>query len=351
MRLLMNSTFGRRSLFSALLSFALGVSGHAAAEEFPGWFAAYISGSDRLALYAAGQEGVQDVIPQLVYRTGGMHKGPTPQIIARDIGVRPILYYASNFNGGIPGQHIELGGLQFTVDEESRAKNGLVAGASIYGGVIASYRTGSTVQLGVGGSAEWLAGEGQRRQQANVSLCAEHHLTGWTWLDGCISTVRVLRSYDTNVSQHDISLGPTIVYQTGGLSQQFGLRGTRTFMEDGPQNGIEADWIGSFPNIGAINVGLQLAEELEGENTQLRGLDLGIVRPIANRPVNIALNYNETGGYILSGKEREDQVITVSVRAPINEKWRVNGFLGKRRSNFDAYDETIGRVSFDLTKW
>lgn len=319
-----------------------------AEEEFPGWFSAYISGSERLGLYAAGQAGIRDVIPRLVYQTGGAHKGRIPQIVAKDISFSPIFYYDTNFNGGSSDPHVVyLSGFPLTVGD--LAESGFVGGASVNGGIKASYRTGSTVLLSAGGSAEWLINKGMKRQLGYVNACAEHHLTGWTWLDGCMSSIRVLRSYDSHVSQHSFSLGPTVVYQTGGLSQQFSIRGTRTFMEQGPQNAIEADWIGAFPNIGAISIGAMLAEELEQENTSLREASVGLVRPIKNRPVKFDLYYYETGGFSYGDQVREDRGTVFSVRFPINEQWRFNASLGARNSTIDAYDETITRLNIEYT--
>lgn len=322
-----------------------------AEEEFPGWYSSVISGSDRLALYSAAQAGVKDAVPPLVYRTGGMHRGATPQVIARDIRARPILYYATNFNGGIPGTQINLGGLDFTIDEESRAKSGIAAGASVSGGLVASYRKGSLLRLSFGSSAEWLTGEGLRRQQLGVSACGQHHLGGWTWLDGCISAVRVWRSYDTHVSQQNISLGPAMIYTTGGMDQQLGLRATRQFHDDGPQNGLEADWIGAVPDLGAVSVGLEWAEVLEGENTSLRGLSLGLVRPADHHPVEFSLNYNETGGYRLAGKDREDRTVSLGLNMPLTEKFSLNAMIGRRNSTIAAYDESFWRFNVDLRDW
>lgn len=319
-------------------------------EDFPGWFSAYISGSERLGLYAAGEAGIVEVIPQLIYQTGGAHQGGWPQIISKEINVGPVLYHDTNFNGGSSEPHIvDLGGFPFTVGE--LAESGVVAGGSVSGGVLASYRTGSTVLLTAGGSAEWLVDKGLKRQVGYINACAEHHITGWTWLDGCLSTVRVLRNYDDPVTQHSYSLGPTVVYQTAGLPQQLNIRGSRTFMERGPQNAVEADWIGAFPNIGAVSVGARLAEELEQENTRLREMTLGLVRPIADRPVKFDLNYYETGGFIYGAEVRKDRGVTGAIRFPINEKWRFNASLGRRNSNIEAYDETFSRVNIEFSGW
>lgn len=339
-----------RVLAAFCFSFLFGGTAYAQ-DEFPGWYASSISGSDRLALYSAARAGVEDAIPPLVYRTGGMHRGSTPRMIGRDIRARPILYYATNFNGGIPGDKINLGDLEFTVDDDSRAKSGFVVGASVSGGIVASYRQGSLLRLSFGSSAEWLTGGGLRRQQIGISGCGQHHLGGWTWLDGCASAIRVWRSFDSHVSQQSISLGPTMIYTVAGIDQQLGLKATRTFHDDGPQNGLEAEWIGAFADMGAVSVGLEWAEVLEGENTRLRGLSLGLVRPADHKPVEFSLNYNETGGYILSGKEREDRTVSLAVDIPLTEKFSANATIGRRKSTVPAYDEDFWRFNIDLRDW
>lgn len=61
--------------------------------------------------------------------------------------------YDDNINNGIKSDTVHIGGYKFAVDEDSRARDGLLIGMSGYIGACMSYAEGGTVQLS--GGAAW----------------------------------------------------------------------------------------------------------------------------------------------------------------------------------------------------
>ncbi len=351
----------RFARMSVWLAFAVALSGgiaggssDAAQPEISPAEAALLSGSDRLALFALGQEtGGRGSAPaaELARWTGGLHQGRWPRVISRGVRAAPILSYASNFNGGLHAGQIRLGGLDFVIDESARAKSGINAGATLNGGVSASYRTGSTLRLSAGMMGEWLVGKGLNRQQAGLAACAEHHLTGWTWLDGCAGVTRLWRNYDSDVTQQSYSLGPTTLFEAGGFTHQVNVSATRLVQDDGQQNGIQFDWLTAVPRLGALNVTAGWADEMRDQNARRQNLSLALTRPVADRPVRFRLDLDRTGGSRAFGIDRKDTVVVASVRVPLLGRLALDASVGRRNSNIDLYDETFGGLSASVIDW
>lgn len=336
----------------ALVLAALGPGSPAAAEEpIPVWRAAQLSGSERLELYTLGSMGAGPAVGQLFHMTGGTHRGPAPERLGSSMQVRPILRYVTNFNGGIPGERITLGGLDFIINDAMRAKGGIVLGASLRAGARYSYHHGSVMHLAADASAEVLTDEAMARQEAGLSLCVDHLLTGWLWMDGCASISRVWRNYDGDVTQASLSVGPTLVTTLAGIDQQISLRLTHSVQDGSGQTGLRGDWLGAVPGVGAVGLGLNWAEEVPGENAVLREVRASLVRPVAERDVTLTLHWSETGGAHLFGAERRDRTVRLGIDMPLTEGLDIAASAGRRQSTMDLYDETFGSLSLDLTRW
>lgn len=341
-------------LAAPILAIVLVLPSVARGQDLPGWLAALGSGSDRLALFAlnrANPPGAEPVRMQLAWRTGGLHQGRRPQVVARAVSFRPILNYASNFNGGIPGDSIRLAGLEFIVDENSRARSGVVYGATLSGGIAASYRPGSLLRFSASGTAQALAGSKLARAEVGLGLCVQHYLTGWTWLDGCASVAQSWRNYDSKVVQRQYSLGPTTIFHAAGMDQQVSLSLTRLGLNADSQNGIAANWLGAVPELGALGLGLRWNERMQGENMILRGASLRLRRPVSGRLVEFGLTYDETGGAKVFGQERKDRIVAGMLGLPLNETLRIYAIVGRRNSTISAYSGNFGKIDFQLAQF
>lgn len=157
-----------------LLAALAGGASPAGADDLPGWAAAMSSGSERLALYAlerarpAGSEGYR---AELARRIGALHPpGAGPMLVDRGASAWPILSYSRNFNGGVPGETIMIGDLEWTIDPDDRARSGVVIGAGAGAAAQFSYAAGSVLTAHAGVSVTTLAGEGISRSDAAASL-------------------------------------------------------------------------------------------------------------------------------------------------------------------------------------
>lgn len=340
-----------RSLFAAAVA-ALAMTLPARADfPIPGWRAALDSGSDRLALYALAQTRQPEAAP-LIGALGGIvglgHRGPGLQRLDRWAAITPILTYSGNYNAGIPGKTIRLAGLDFRVDDASRAKSGLVSGGAADGVLRYSYGPGSRLILSGRAEATALLTNGMWRVAGGGQACMQQHLSNWTWLDGCLGLSAERRSYDRDIVQRSASLGPTGMFTLGGVDQQLGIYAKYLDRNDYSQPALALNWIGAVPDIGAVGISGQIAREAEGENTALRHLSLSLVRPVADRPIRFGLDWTETGGARVFGIARRDHIVGMSVSGAVTPRLAMDAQLSRRNSNVDVYDETLVNLGLRL---
>lgn len=330
---------------------ALAIPLPAAAEPvLPGWAAAQISGSERLALYAlnrARPDGSAGTLAALAQRQGVGHRGP-PRLLSFGPSAWPVLRYDANFNGGIPGREMVIGGLPFTVAARDRAMSGIVLGAGARIGGRLAYADGSTLDFGAEVQAEALVGKGAHRQSAGVNLCAQQRLAGFSWFDLCLGQLHQDRSYDSDRRIRYLSAGPTVLLTAGGIDQQVGLRLSRNLTDDFAQTGAGLDWFGAVPNLGAVQIGMDAARLVPGENTRLRGIDMALTRPLAGRVVRVGLGASETGGSTVFGAPRRDRRLTASLAGPLTPTLATEMRLTRTNSTISVYDDTEFGISFSL---
>ncbi|MCQ0971679.1 hypothetical protein MLD63_14745 [Paracoccus sp. TK19116] len=326
-----------------------------ASGDLPGWRAALASGSDRLALFTFGRLGPdvpRAAIAELSARTGGAHRaGEGFQIIARRVSAQPILSYSRNFNGGLANENITLGGIDFAVDPADRAKSGVVVGASVLGGVIGSYAGGSILRVSGLVRTEALPAEDLRRNRLALSVCAEHFVGGWTWLDACGGVGVLDRNYGDTLRQQNASVGLTQIAHMGGLDQQVGASLTLTDQGYGRQQGILARWLAAVPSVGAVGIDAHANRRFDGELTRLRQINLSLARPLFDRDVVFEFEAARDGGISFFGDKRTDDTLILSVEAAVTDKFSVEAAIGRRNSSIDLYDESLFSLNVELTDW
>lgn len=321
----------------------------------PGWRAALSSGSERLALFSLGRLNEPDAAPLisgLARLAGGAHQpGRGLQPVQRRMSVRPILTYGRNFNGGVPGESITLGGLDFLIDPDDRAKSGVIAGVEISGAASFSYASGSILRLSASATAEALPAHDLWRTSVATTICAQNFIGGWTWLDGCIGLSGLRRSYDRDQVQRNLSFGPTTLFHAGGIDQQVTAQFVMIDRSAGSQPGLSLKWIGAVPDLGAVIVQGQVRRSLSGEQTRIRQLDLWLRRPVRGREVGLGLSVGQDRGEQVFGQDRRDTVTMLYLDLPVTEEFGLQAGLGRRNSNIELYDETLVDVSLQALRW
>ncbi|MFD1882811.1 hypothetical protein [Paracoccus pacificus] len=332
----------------------VGVAAAASAEDLTQpWQAALGAASQRLSLYSvtrAAPPGSEEYIAGRAHLMGVDHKAGI-EFLGKDWFARPILTYESNFNDKIPGRTIKLGGLTFVVAPEDRAKGGGVVGLRAGGAAVWSYAQGSTITAATEVGLRYLPAHDLTRVNADLSVCATNWLGGWTWADACAAYFHINRNDGEEVDERQFSLGLTNDFSAAGADHEIsgGLRLTERPAYS--KTSVDLSWEGALPQIGALRMGAMWGEEIPGQNTSVRGVNLRLARPIRDQPTVIGIDVQWTKGAQIFGFDRTDRIVGVSVQRQV---WRdVTATLQLRQtdSSVDVFDETTASLDFSFANW
>lgn len=341
-----------RRIVPSLLA-AMTVASPAMADPLPGWAAALASGEDRLAIHALGRArpaGSGVALARFAARQGGAHPpGAGLMLIDRQAQAWPILSWSQNFNGGIPADSIRIGPFDFQIAEADRARSGIVIGAGAGASARFSYATGSVLRVSAQVATSVLAGEGLSRSEVGTAICAQHFAGGWAWIDACAGVSATRASGQNDLVQRNYSIGPVMVGAPFGLDQQLALSLRHRDRSDFSQSALAMDWTGAVPDLGALSIGAEIGRRVEGQNVPLRGLSLGLARPVMGRPAWVRIDWQRIEGGQFLGQPRQDRVVNVTADMQVTPRVAVQASIGRRDSNINIYDEPLGALTLRLS--
>lgn len=281
----------------------------------------------------------------LLHRQGFLHDGDGPrfQPLASGHALTPVIRHDNNVNDGIPSDHITLGGLRFTIPEEYQAKSSVLIGLQYSRWWSYSYAPAARVTVASSYTLELEPRHGYHHAAASARICAEQPVADWTWWDSCLTGI-----YDNDSIGEDLTLavstGPRAVFASPlgyhQLALSLGQSATRDYRKSLAQLSLAT----LSRDHGLFRLGLLAGERIEGENTVLSAVDFGWTGQIMGRDLSIGLGHARTEGAQLFGLAREDRITRASLSSPVG-KFELGGFVERRSSTIDAYDET----SFGLT--
>ncbi len=317
------------------------------------WQAAMQSNAARLklfALMAQRPDGAADRVAALQRGQGFGHiAGKGPQIISSGLRLAPVLRYDSNINGGTPGETILIAGLPFSIPPESRARAGLIFGASLGGA--ARLSVSPTAVLDANLSASLAKGQGSSVQTTAASLCFGQFLGGTNWLDLCLQRNIAERALSQS-DQTTASIGLTQQFASDfALSEaEFKLRQSVT--EDYQKLSLDLGLTTARAQWGALETRVEFGQHIAGQHTRLFGASLSLMRPILGADTLFYASYAREGGAGFFGTARKDQVVSLGLSRQITSIVGLNLSLQDRQSTLANYDGVTLGIDFtfrDLT--
>ncbi|MDZ7906018.1 MAG: hypothetical protein U5N55_09800 [Cypionkella sp.] len=302
----------------------------------------YLDGaSPRLQLFAAPQGAIE--IGQM-QRALGLSGGQG--VIFARAGLAPVLRYDPNINGGTPGETIKIGGLIFTLSEDSRAKAGLIAGLSPSARMKFSFGRGHVLEASASAAALRALSHDLTTRSHNASLCNANFLGRATWLDICARQSATLRDLGTSRSTSR-SLG--LAHQFAGAGGVFEITAKRSQTRHVDYSKMSTDLGITYaaPRLGTLRLDWVQGERIAGKHTQLQGASLSLSRKMFQRPTMVFASYTRDGGASFFGAPREDTAYSFGVSRAIGRKMRVT--LSWRRSQSTLENYSGHSIGFDVT--
>ncbi|MDP3341999.1 hypothetical protein [Frigidibacter sp.] len=330
----------------------------AAADEGARVATSALAGSERLRLFAFGKALETGALPPALVgrmkrdmvRQGFYHEpGQTP-LIALDAWAAPVLSYDGNINGGAYNDRLSVDGIIFETTPEYVAKAGIVAGVGAGGEARLAWDSGRYVSAALRAETVWAPEHDIGRGYAELRVCSDNHLTGWTFLDLCHTEAVLNRELDrsetalTKISaEHLFETGAGYHALTTGLEQRDGS--TRQMALE---LGVESLWDGAV-----TEVALSLGEEVPGETVQRLALGAGIRWHQGRHPMGLSLGYQEAEGGQFLGQDRTDRRYAAALVYQVSPSVTLGVDLARNDSTvaFFDYDEVGVTATFSGFRW
>lgn len=347
-----------RARLLAALAGALLLAAPAAADEAARVATSALAGSERLRLYAFGKAlEVGALTPPLVGRMKrdmvrqGFYHGPGQSpLTLLEAWAAPVLSYDGNINGGAYNDRLSVDGMVFETTPDYVAKAGIVAGVGAGGEARLAWDTGRHVSAVLRAETVWAPEHDIGRGYAELRVCSDNHLTGWSFLDLCHSEAVLDRELDRSESALS-RIGGEHLFETGagyhalsaGLERRDGA--TRQMALE---LGLETIWDGAVTEF-AVGIG----EEVPGETVQRLALGAGLRWHQGRHPMGLSLSYQHAEGGQFLGQDRTDRRYAAALVYQVSPSLTLGLDLARNDSTvaFYDYDELGVTATFSGFRW
>ncbi len=340
-------SFGRCCARVALLSVV--AFGGAALAQSPTWPYAIASGSQRLALMALLRDqpaGADAVTAGLIAAQG----------FAPDAGadlswsVVPGVAWEDNLNGGIPAQSLRLYGLNFVIDEASRAKSGLTPTLSMGISARKTLAPGAVVQVYALASGAYSLDHHLGKADIVMGACSGHSLEADWFMDICLRQTRRLRDLG-NTTERLYSVGFEKLLALGNSLHSVTIRPQIEEVDRRARPMIGMDWVGIYPDLGILSLSVLGGPAPAGYGGVTGFASIGIKRDLLGAVTGVSLSAETAAGQSYLGLAREDETYTLRLSRQMGQWGDAQVGYRKRLSSIPGFEDTAFLLGFDFKGW
>lgn len=306
-----------------------------------------------MALYAFSQDlprGANKTALRYAHRLGLLHQGDSFSPVSQSLSIRPVIDYDTNVNGGSAGNIFTLGIYDFTLNKDTVAQAGLVLGAAVSASKAWSFAEGSTVKV-TGHSSQSKAPKLDMSISNNrMSACAAHFLGQWTWVNNCLSYSTARREL-TNSKVTTTSLGLNKVFGDKNSVHELSFDVKKAERASYNKNAIDFGWNIAAKGIGALRLGAEFSENIEGLTTHRRGANASLTTLFDNKPITFGLSVAEYSGGKLFGQPRDDRHSQIFVNRTFKERLSVTLSWVDAASSISTFDESYWSMKVNFVGW
>lgn len=315
---------------------------------------AFNAKSPRLALFsllkerAAGSEAIR---LKLLHGQGMMRRSDGAAFpIEGSMTVQPLLGFDGNINGGIPAESINLAGLEFLVDEDSRAEAGYWFGIRVGSEVTVTIFEGRILSFyGIATGAKQLEGDYFRFETA-FGLCSKNYIANWWFLDACYRSIRSQKELmDDESSGLSLQITKVSDFQFGTFEGR--LKAEREQKNQQSRMVYSIDGIATLGVKGSLRVGLLTAERYDGISGVVTAASIGFTRPIAGGLTSVDFSYANEEGSSFFGNERSEITRVIRISRQISPKIDVFGSYEHVRSTIEAFNDDVAVLGVEFAGW
>ena len=315
------------------------------------WQAALDSNAPRLMLFALQMEkpqGADDFVAELQYQQAMKQPAAAaPTLLSYRANLRPIAKYDSNINSGVPGDTVYLGGFPLHLEQDLRAKAGMVFGAEASLTARFALAPGSTLDLTAYGAQAHSFDYGLDVLNAGISACGARYWGHASWTEMCFGDNFAQRN-GLPERERFASIGATKIF-----ASRFGFHEARATVQKSTRAeyskaSLALELITAKAGLSALDLRLDFGERVQGHNTHVFGAFAALTRPIAGRSTTIFASYSREAGGVFLGQPFDDDIYSVGFKRDLTKHIAATLRLTQRNSTIPAYDEMSVDLDLDL---
>ncbi|MBW3243628.1 hypothetical protein KUV57_13220 [Epibacterium sp. DP7N7-1] len=259
-----------------------------------------------------------------------------------NLSFSPVMTQDSNINGGYASDSFTVSGIPFTIGKEYEAVGGLVVGVSGSGRARIALGNDTALDLRAGASLGYAPDHDMYKINVATSACVEHMVNYSTYLHGCIDAG--YRDYDLGETyQAAARVGVSRVFTSDYGVHEAKAELKLRYMDGGNEydQAIASFSLSSaFPGPYALNVGLQLGEEVDGVLVMRERAMVGLGFMAFDRPTSVSLAVQSNRGGKWLGEDLTQTVTSLSLSHQFSNKITISGFVSQANSSDSFFDDT-----------
>lgn len=317
------------------------------------WEHAANTGSERLLLYTLVKEQPAGSLPAIVKLSkanGMVNRDEGLQLLSRKNFARPEIKYEHNINGGIPADEILLGGLKFRIDEDARAKEGVMVGGLFGHRRLYSLSSLGTLSVGASLGYNYSPDHDIGHFSANIDGCYARHLGRWKYVDLCLAINQQKKPGQSNhVASTRISGSKYLSSALGSHEVKVTLGSV--FHQSYSKAYVRLENTTVIPDFGTASISFLLGQPTEGRHSQRWAANVKLGRPILGKRTTLSARYSQEGGSTIFGVDRKDDVFEFGLERTLGKNVSIQLSSEHRSSTISAYDGQQFGFQINLRPW
>ena len=331
-------------LLAALLTVAPGVTRAQTTEPGPRDLRQLVV-SERLRTFALARGlatggpdlGTALTLKQLLQRQGFYIDQSGWQPIAAEQALYPHLSYVPNLNGGATQERLEFQDLSFYLRDDLLARGGMAAGASYDGLVRYGWDAGRYAEFRGQLGGLYAPGPDLTATRGTISACSRNHLSGWRFLDLCVSHSEDHRDLQ-DTDRDAVVFGFGTLFERGRTRHELNLSLTRRRTGNSYRSlaeiGLDSVWRQSATRL-SLELGAQTGAESDPAITAA-----GEIRwRLADRVVGLGLSLSRSPETTFLGETRRDHGVGLTGLVTVSDKLVLTAAYLRNRSSVGFFDD------------
>jgi len=276
--------------------------------------------------------------------------GTPGQVTDSWIDFAPVLTYDGNINGGSVGESVTISGLEFRVEDDYRAKGGLLVGTQVTAGLRMNVGERTALELDGYAMAAWAPEHDMTKTRVQGSACLRRMVNDRVQVRGCLDGYH--SSYELGETRRaGVEAGMSYAFASFAAFHEIdvSLKQSRYFDdEDYNQTTVAAIYTTGRPGPLAFTAGVQLGTEVEDRIAMREAFMAGVSMMVLDRPTSFLVSLQNNRGGMFLGEGRDERVYAVSANRRVHDHLTVGAAYSVTEASHEFFQDNAFGVTFNV---